>query len=105
MTMDEYRDRIAGQFAAGIDGEGPAQPVVEMVDRVATAIEAKTTGRVYSVDDDGAFSFDAWTSNGLYMMCEIDIYGEINAGTYHGPAGPQERFMRQITERELLDNL
>ena len=97
--------QLARQFALGIDGETPLPSVVNMVQRVARAVEAKTTDYVYSVDEDGAFSFDAWLASGLFIMCEVDLYGEINAGLYRSPTGPQESFLSRITENELLDNL
>ena len=96
---------LARRFALGVDGETPTPSVVDMVERIVRTVEAKTTDCVYSVDEDGAFSFDAWLASGLFIMCEVDLYGEINAGLYHSPTGPQESFLPCITEGELLDNL
>ena len=96
---------LAKQFALGVDGENPTPSVVNMVERIARAVEARTTDYIHSVDADGAFSFDAWLANGLFIMCEVDLYGEINAGLYRSPTGPQESFLPRITEDELLDNL
>ena len=106
-TLSEGRVQhlLARQFALGIDGETPTPSVVNMVDRIVRAVEAKTTDYVYSVDEDGAFSFDAWLANGLFIMCEVDLYGEISAGLYRSPTGPQESFLPCITEDEMLDNL
>ena len=96
---------LAEQFALGIDDETPDPRVVRIVDLIARTVDAKTRHYVYSVDADGAFSFDAWLSNDLFVMCEIDLYGEINAGLYQSPTGPQESFLSRITEDELLDIL
>ena len=95
--------QLTRQFALGIGGETPTPSVVNTVERIVRAVEDKTTSYVYSVDEDGAFSFDAWLDSGLFIMCEIDLYGEINAGLYHSPTGPQESFLPCITEDELLD--
>ena len=97
--------QLARQFALGIDGEAPTPSVVRMVDHIVKAVEAKTKDCVCSVDEDGAFSFEGWLSTGQFVMCEVDLYGEINAGLYHSPTGPQESFLSCITEEELLDIL
>ena len=105
LSEGRIQHQLARQFVLGIDGETPMPSVVNMVERIARAVEAKTTGYVYSVDEDGAFSFDAWLASGLFIMCEVDLYGEINAGLYRSPTGPQESFLPRMTEDELLDNL
>ena len=97
--------RLARQFALGACGETPAPPVVEMVERISRAAGAGTTGLVQSVDEDGAFSFEAWLASGLFIMCEVDLCGEINAGLYHSPTGPRESFLPNVTEDELLSKL
>jgi hypothetical protein len=93
---------LVGEFALGLDGETPVPWVVSMVERIARAVESRTKGYVYSVDEDGAYSFDAWLPNGRFIMCEVDLYGEINTGLYHSPSGPQEMFLPRMTESELL---
>ena len=103
LPQGRVQNQLTKQFALGIDGEIPRPSVVDIVERIVRAVEDKTTGYVYSVDEDGAFSFDAWLDSGLFIMCEIDLYGEINAGLYHSPTGPQESFLPCITEDELLD--
>ena len=104
LSKGRVQHQLAKQFALGIDGETPTPSAVNMVERIARSVEAKTTDYVYSVDEDGAFSFDAWLACGLFIMCEVDLYGEINAGLYRSPTGPQESFLPRITEQELLDN-
>ena len=103
LPQGRVQHQLTRQFALGIDGETPTPSVVDIVERIVRAVEDKTTDYVYSVDEDGAFSFDAWLDSGLFIMCEIDLYGEINAGLYHSPTGPQESFLPCITEAELLD--
>ena len=97
------RHSITEQFARGVDGVIPKHSVADMVDRVVRLIEAKMKDYIYSVDDDGAFSFDGWLPNGLFIMCEIADDGEINAGLYHGRNGPDKAFLANITESELRD--
>ena len=96
---------LARQFEQGVDGERPDSSVLRMVDRIARVVEAKTVSFVYSIDEDGAFSFDARLEGGLFIMCEVDISGEINAGLYHGPLGELEKFLARTTEEELLSYL
>ena len=96
---------LAIQFEQGVDGDRPKYSVIRMVDRIAGVVEAKTVSFVYSIDEDGAFSFDARLERGRFIMCEVDIYGEINAGLYHGPFGEMEKFLARTTEEELLGYL
>lgn len=96
---------LARQFEQGVDGDRPDSSVVRMVDRIARDVEAKTVSFVYSIDEDGAFSFDARLESGLFIMCEVDISGEINAGLYHGPSGELEKFLARTKEEELLGYL
>ena len=94
--------KAARQFASGIDGEIPTPSAVQMVERIARAVLNLTESYVYSVDEDGAFSFDARLTSGRFIMCEVDPSGEINAGLYHSPTGPLESFQPRMTEAELL---
>ena len=96
---------LARQFEQGVDGDRPDSSVVRMVDRIARVIETKAVSFVYSIDEDGAFSFDARLGSGLFIMCEVDISGEINAGLYHGPLGELDKFLAHTTEEELLGYL
>ena len=69
-----------------------------MVSRIAKVIDSKTISFIYSIDEDGAFSSDARLESGLFIMCEVDISGEINAELYHGPFGELERFLARTTK-------
>ena len=74
-----------------------------MVDRIITAVLEKTTGPEYSVDDDGALSFEALLQSGLFIMCEVSIAGQINTGLYQGVEGDLIEFYAHQTEQQLLD--
>ena len=96
------RHHLAAEFARGVDDVIPGPSVVAMVDRLIRLVEAKTANLVRSVDEeDGSFSFEGWLPDGLFIMCEIAQDGEINAGLYRSPTGPQERFLANLTEQEL----
>ena len=93
---------IALKFSRGIDNDRPEVSTVHLVDRITRTVEEETESFVHSVDVDGAFSFDAQLRSGLFIMCEIDTTGEINAGLYQGPFGDMEKFLARTTEEELL---
>ena len=93
---------VASQFAAGIEGEKPKQHVTAMVDRVIRVVLEKGYGTEYSVDEDGALSFEALLANGVFIMCEVSLNGHINAGLYEGADGDLLEFLVHPTEEQLL---
>lgn len=98
--------RIMKEFSVGVGGKTPSESTVEMVGRVADAVFAKTKQPEYSVDEeDGAFSFEALTSDGLLLMCEISMSGEINFGLYESAVGRQVAFLARSSEAELVARL
>ena len=94
---------IAHEFSSGIGGIIPEERVALMVDRIIRAVIDRTRNPEYSVDIDGALSFETTLDDGAFMMCEVSIAGNINAGLYSDADGDLERFMAQATEQELLD--
>ena len=75
----------------------------EMVDRIIRAVIEKAEWAEHSVDEDGALSFEAMLEGSLFIMCEVSLLGNINAGLYHGADGDLDRFLARPTEEELLD--
>ncbi len=94
---------VAREFSSGVSGITPEASVVEMVDRIIQAVIGKTHKPEYSVDSDGALSFETTLKNGTFIMCEVSLAGNINAGLYSDTDSDLERFMARATEEELLD--
>ena len=93
---------VAREFSFGANGRIPTRDDVAKVDRIIKAVIAGTDDAEYSVDEDGAFSFEATLSSGLFIMCEVSLAGNINAGLYHGADGDLEKFLTRPSEEELL---
>ena len=93
---------IAVEFSLGVHGEPVGTDLVNKVDRIIKALIAGTSDAEYSVDEDGAVSFEATLSSGLFIMCEVSLAGNINAGLYDGADGGLERFLTRPTEADLL---
>ena len=96
---------MATSFEQGIDSKKPQSTTVQMVDRIARTVEEETLSHVQSVDEDGAFSFDAQLKSGLFIMCEVSASGQIDAGLYQGPQGDLQRFLARTREEELLNEI
>ena len=94
---------VAREFSSGANGIVPNTDTVNMVDRIIRTVIDKTKGAEYSVDDDGALSFEAPLSNGLFIMCEVSLLGNINAGLYDGPDGDLDTFLARTTEVHLMN--
>ena len=94
---------LAVEFAAGTTGRKPAPELVAIVDRIITTVLEKTTEAEYSVDEDGALSFEALLTNGNFIMCEVSIAGQIHTGIYQGVDGDLIRFHPHQTEQQLLN--
>ena len=95
---------VAAEFALGSDGVTPEQSTVNMVDRIIKALIGKAEDVECSVDDDGALSFETTLPGGLFIMCEVSLAGNINAGLYRdGTAVDLVKFSPYMTERDLLD--
>ena len=101
-TIDRLHP-VARQFADGIGEEQPDLLMVEVVDRIIRSVIEKTVGPEYSVDEDGALSFEALLSGGLFIMCEVSMVGNINAGLYQGPDGDLVDFLVRPTLEQLLE--
>ena len=93
---------IAQEFSLGVYGASPTTGATKMIDRIIRALIEKTDDAEYSVDDDGALSFEATLSDGSFIMCEVNIAGNINAGIYDGPDGDLKNFLARPGESALL---
>ena len=102
MTQQQSLHPVAREFSSGANGITPEASVVRMVDRIIRAVIDQTHKPEYSVDCDGALSFETTLENGTFIMCEVSLAGNINAGLYHDADGDLERFMARATEEELL---
>ena len=80
----------------------PLPNIVEIVDRIIKTVIEKTSEPDYSVDDDGAVSFEATLHDEHFIMCEVSTAGNINAGLYRDPQGGLETFLFSPTEEQLL---
>ena len=102
MTQQQPMHPLAREFSSGANGITPETGVVRMADRIIQAVIDRTHKPEYSVDCDGALSFETTLENGAFIMCEVSLAGNINAGLYHNTDGGLEKFMAQATEEELL---
>ena len=71
---------ITREFAHGTHGTVPSPSSIETVHQIMTNVIQKTTNAEYSVDSRGCLSFEATLRSGLFIMCEVTIAGNINAG-------------------------
>ena len=93
---------MAMEFAQGIPGRKPEPVHVAMIDRIMKAVEEKTEEAEYSVDDDGAVSFETTLRTGRFIMCEVSLSGNINAGIYSAADGDMVEFLACPSEEDLL---
>jgi hypothetical protein len=93
---------IAKEFAEGVSGRKPQAYHVAVIDRIMKAVEEKTKRAEYSVDDDGAVSFEATLRTGQFIMCEVSLAGNINAGIYTAADGDLVEFLACPSEEDLL---
>lgn len=93
---------VAREFSNGAGDVTPDQETVTIVDRIIRTVIERTEGAEYSVDEDGALSFEATLSSGQFIMCEVSLTGNINTGLYHGADGELDRFLARPTVEQLL---
>ena len=93
---------IAKEFAEGVFERKPQAYHVAVIDRIMRAVEEKTKRAEYSVDDDGAVSFEATLRTGRFIMCEVSLAGNINAGIYTAADGDLVEFLACPSEEDLL---
>lgn len=90
------------EFAEGIGDARPKPDVVEMAQRITMAAIEKTIEPEVSVDVDGALSFDLRLANGLLLMAELSVNGELDAGIIDDKQGAIVGRLRNATAEELI---
>ena len=89
-------------FAAGFDGARPTSATVDLASRITAAALAKTVEPEITVDVDGALSFDLRLANGLLLLAELDLSGELDASVYDDGKGVLVKRLPKATETELV---
>ncbi len=90
------------EFAGGIGDARPEPTVVETAQRITLAAIEKTIEPEISVDVDGALSFDLRLANGLLLMAELAVNGELDAGIIDDKQGAIVERLRDTTSEELI---
>lgn len=110
-TLAEINDKLddinRDIHSRGFSGVGSWPPTIftNLVDRIMLVVLGQTKEPEYSIDDDGALSFETTLSDGSFIMCEISRECNINAGIYAGPKGKILKFMSNASEHQLLEVL
>ena len=102
----EVRLPIVEEFAAGLEGVVPSRDVVAMAGRLARAV-LDYTGETAAlvVDVDGALSIDLRLNNGLLLLAELSVAGNLDAGVYDAAAGKEIQHFPRASADQLLDLL
>ena len=102
----EARLPVVEEFTAGVEGVVPSPEVVAMAGRLAQAI-VDYTGETAAlvVDVDGALSIDLRLNNGLLLLAELSVAGNLDAGVYDGAAGKEIRHFPRASAEQILDLL
>ena len=96
---------IVREFAAGVDGVRPGRSVVDKADRLVQAALQGTAEPEFAVDVDGALSFDLRLSNGLLLLAELSIAGNLDASVYDDAAGERVQRLPRATEAQFMELL
>ena len=97
---------VVHEFALGLHGVRPNRTVVGMAARIIQAATEQTKDPEFSVDVDGALSFDLRLANGLRVLAELTIGGELDAGFYDynndDQRATEAEYLSQATAEELI---
>ena len=96
---------IVREFAAGVDGVRPGRSVVDKADRLVQAARQGTIEPEIAVDVDGALSFDLRLNNGLLLLAELSIAGNLDASVYDDAAGERVQRLPRATEAQFMELL
>ena len=96
---------IVREFAAGLDGVIPSPEVVAMAGCLVKAVLGYADESALVVDVDGALSFDFRLNNGLLLLAELSIAGNLDAGVYDSDAGKEVRHFPRASADQLIDLL
>ena len=90
-------------FARGIGDKQPTGATVDIAARISFAALANTVQPEITVDVDGALSFDLRLANGLLVLAELDLDGELDASVYDDDKGILVQRLKKTTESEFID--
>ena len=90
------------EFSDGLGGVRPADATIGVASRVAEAALAKTVEPEITVDVDGALSFDLRLANGLLLLAELDLSGELDASIYDDRKGILIKRLPHATESDVV---
>ena len=102
------RHPVVDEFASGSQGKQPHSVVVDMAERIVQAAVEQTDDPDFLVDFDGALSVDLRMHNGLRVLAELTIAGELDVGFYVDSVGPGARevkYLPEATVEELIGHL
>ena len=87
------------EFALGVEGaQQPSPAVTAVAARIVQAAMARTVDPEFSVDVDGALSFDLRLDNGLLILAELAIDGTLDATLFDDSAKPDVRIVRHLPQ-------
>ena len=108
-TKDIDWPAIVRKFAKGIDGDIPNPATLDAAVQIVRASIAKTVDPEFVVDFDGALSIDLRLHNGLRVLAELTIDGDLDAGfyddNYSTQAATEVEYLPQATAQDLIDRL
>ena len=100
---------VVCEFALGVNGSEPLAGVVDMASRIVAEALERTTEPEFSVDDDGSLSIDLRLSNGLRLLAELPINGDLDVGVYDdrdlGHRAKEVKYLPSATAEELINLL
>ena len=104
-SVAEGHSAIVREFAAGVEGVRPGRSVVAMANRLVKAARQRTVAPEIAVDVDGALSFDLRLSNGLLLLAELSVNGNLDASVYDDAAGERAQRLPRATEGQFMELL
>ena len=89
-------------FSQGLEGVRPTFAVIDAASRIAATALDKTVEPEITVDVDGALSFDLRLADGLLVLAELDVNGNLDASVYDDRKGVLVKRLAQTTHSELI---
>ena len=88
-------------YAQGFGDMQPTRAAIVIASRIVLAALERTVEPEITVDVDGALSFDLRLRNGLLVLAELDVWGELDASVYDDRQGVLVQRLPQTTESDL----
>lgn len=104
-SEERSHSAILREFAAGVEVVRPGRSVVAMANRLVKAALQRTVAPEIAVDVDGALSFDLRLSNGLLLLAELSVNGNLDASVYADAAGERAQRLPRATEGQFMELL